>query len=326
MPVNRSCGSGRFGEWIRDIFLPFSHRKWKLSTASTTGDRLRKHLITDLGSLELPSVTRDLLQQYLEQKAAKGLSFSLVDHLRWDLRAIFRLAAQDRLLSSNPAEMLFTPPTVAKPSRRILSPQQVQQILSVLGLREQLLVQLALFSGMRPGEILALQWKHVADDSVQVVHRLYRGKVDRPKSERSKRTVALSPTTRDRIRQWRERCRSTDAEGWVFPSAKGTTPLGRDNTWRHLVRPPLKTIQLEWATFQVMRRTHASLSRRAGIDPKLVADQLGHGLGVSLEISCLYGCFSKPLYVGDADVRRSLAIQSPSTVPPERPLPRFETL
>src|SRR5215813_5972748 len=52
---------------------------------------------------EMPSITRDLLQQYLEQKAAQGHSFSLVDHLRWDLRAIFRLAVQDRLLGSNPA-------------------------------------------------------------------------------------------------------------------------------------------------------------------------------------------------------------------------------
>ena len=33
-----------------------------------------------------------------------------------------------------------------------------------------------------------------------------------------------------------------------------------------------------------MRRTHASLSRRAGIDPKVVADQLGHGLGVNLDV------------------------------------------
>jgi integrase len=39
-----------------------------------------------------------------------------------------------------------------------------------------------------------------------------------------------------------------------------------------------------WATFQIMRRTHASLSRQAGIDPKLVADQLGHGLGVNLDV------------------------------------------
>src|SRR5437879_5365353 len=55
------------------------------------------------------------------------------------------------------------------PSRRLLLAEQVQTILSVLGLREQLIVQLTLFSGMRPGEILALQWKHVAETHVQVV-------------------------------------------------------------------------------------------------------------------------------------------------------------
>ena len=79
-------------DWIRDSFLPFSRRHWKLSTASTIGDRIHKHILTDLGTLEIPSIKRDFLQQYLEQKAALGHSFSLVDHLRWDLRAIFRLA------------------------------------------------------------------------------------------------------------------------------------------------------------------------------------------------------------------------------------------
>jgi integrase len=167
-------------------FLPFSRRKWKLSTASTTGDRIRKHIVTDLGSFQIQSVTRDLLQQYLEQKAAQGLSFSLVDHLRWDLRAIFRLAAHDRVLTTNPADTLFTPRTVASPSRRVLSAEDVRAPLALLDLREQLIVRLALFSGMRPGEILALQWKHVADDHVEVIQRLYRGKLDRPKSERSK--------------------------------------------------------------------------------------------------------------------------------------------
>ena len=182
-------------DWIRDAFLPFIRRKWKISTAATSGDRIRKHLMKDFESVELPSVSRDMLQRYLEEKAARGHSFSVVDHLRWDLRAIFRLAVQDRVLASNPAELLFTPPMARKPSRRVLSAEQVPMMLGVLGLREQLIVQLALFSGMRPGEILALQWKHVAEDHVQVVHRLYRGKLDRPKSERSQRNVALSLST-----------------------------------------------------------------------------------------------------------------------------------
>jgi len=137
---------------------------------------------------------------------------------------------------------------------------------------------------MRPGEIFALQWKHVADDHIEVMQRLYRGKLDRPKSERSTRNVALSSTTRDRIREWRQQSGTPDPDAWVFPSAKRTTPLDRNNTWRGLIAPRLRTIRLDWATFQVMRRTHASLSRQAGIDPKLVADQLGHGLGVNLAV------------------------------------------
>ena len=39
-----------------------------------------------------------------------------------------------------------------------------------------------------------------------------------------------------------------------------------------------------WATFQVLRKTNASLSRKAGVDAKVSADQRGHGLGVSMEV------------------------------------------
>jgi uncharacterized small protein (DUF1192 family) len=41
---------------------------------------------------------------------------------------------------------------------------------------------------------------------------------------------------------------------------------------------------LEWVNFQVLRRTNASLSRKAKVDDKVSADQRGHGLGVSLGV------------------------------------------
>ena len=46
-----------------------------------------------------------------------------------------------------------------------------------------------------------------------------------------------------------------------------------------------------------MRRTHASLSRKAGIDPKLVADQLGHGLGVNRDVYTIAGLDQRLLAV-----------------------------
>jgi len=63
-PINAHAGDPlppicTVGDWIRDTFLPFGRRKWKLSTASTTGDRIRKHLLADLGTLEIRTITRD---------------------------------------------------------------------------------------------------------------------------------------------------------------------------------------------------------------------------------------------------------------------------
>ena len=111
-PINAHAGDPlppicTVGDWIRDTFLPFGRRKWKLSTASTTGDRIRKHILTDLGALEMRSITRDRLQQYLEHKAARGHSFSLVDHLRWDLRAIFPISQLEHMLQLNVPALLI---------------------------------------------------------------------------------------------------------------------------------------------------------------------------------------------------------------------------
>jgi integrase len=48
---------------------------------------------------------------------------------------------------------------------------------------------------MRPGEIIGLQWKHLKEDHADIEQRIYRGKIDRPKTARSKRLAALSPDT-----------------------------------------------------------------------------------------------------------------------------------
>ena len=130
--------------------------------------------------------------------------------------------------------------------------------------REQLVVRLAIFSGMRPGEIIGLQWKHVHDDHVEIEQRIYRGKLDRPKTTRSKRHAAVSPDTQIALKSWHDEKFDGNPESWLFASESLTTPVGRDNLWRRNIEPPLKAIKLDWATFQIMRRTHASLSRKAG--------------------------------------------------------------
>ena len=60
--------------------------------------------------------------------------------------------------------------------------------------------------------------------------------------------------------------------------------MWKDGLWRRHVRPKLKAKGLEWVNFQVLRRTNASLMREENVDPKVVADQLGHTLDVSLNV------------------------------------------
>ena len=287
-PLNTEAARHREHLWtvrelIEESYFELGRRKWKASTASTTIDRIRYHLVQELGDVPISSITRDRLQRYLEEKEANGVGHGTRLHLRWDLRAIFRLAFQDGLIPQSPAEVLFVSGELTV-SRTVLTPKQVERMLEVLDLREELAVRLAIFSGMRPGEILALQWKHVQDDHVEVVQRIYRGKIDRPKTRRSARQVALSPGTQQTLQLWRELTSDPGPDAWLFPSETSTHPITRDNLWRRYMLPRLEKLGLNWATFQVMRRTHASLSRKAGIDPKLVADQLGHGLGVNLDV------------------------------------------
>ncbi len=167
-----------------------------------------------------------------------------------------------------------------------MSKEQICLALSVLDLRERIVFRMAVFDGMRPGEILAIRLGNIGSNSVHINQRVYRGNWDTPKGRKGKRTareVALSPGTLAEIEEWKLSLQNQTSGGLLFPTERGT-PLSRDNLWRRSLRPALQKVHLEWATFQVMRRTNASLSKKAKIDAKVAADQRGHGLGVSLEV------------------------------------------
>jgi integrase len=220
----------------------------------------------------------------LERKAAEGLSYSVVNHLRWDLKQIFDLAVAEEFAQRNPATKLFTPREAPKPSRLIMNLEEVKKVLSVLQQRERLIVKLAILAGMRPGEIFGLTWERLQGKFADIRQRVYRGKVDTPKTNNSIRKVALSEGLLSDIESWKAVSTDTSPEAWVFPSENLDTPLSRDNCWRRRIGPKLEAVGLGWVSFQVMRRTHSSLMNDLKVDPKIVADQLGHTLDVNQNI------------------------------------------
>jgi len=269
------------GDFVRQIYFPFFRRKWKRSTAMTNEDRIEHHVIAEFEKRSLRAFSRDELQAFLDRKGSAGLSFSTVDHLRWDLSQIFEMAASEGFVPRNPARLLFTPRDCPQPATRIMTIEEVRKLFSVLGTRERLIAQLAVLAGMRPGEIFGLTWGRLEAEYADVRQRVYRGDIDSPKSVHSVRWAALSNGLLSAIHQWRELCLDPASEAWVFPSEKATTPILKDNCWRRHFAPKLESVGLGWVNFHVMRKTHSCLLKELDIDPKVRADQMGHTVDVN---------------------------------------------
>jgi integrase len=273
-----------FGRYVKEVFIPVKRHKWKEgSTDVTTIQQINCHLIPEFGECLLPVIVRHELQALLNRKAME-LSKSVVAHLRWTLNSIFKLASSDRCISNNPAEALSIP-NKCRPGRpaRTLTLEEIDTYLSALPLRERAAARLAIFEGMRPGEILALRWRHVTKDHVQIDERVYRGKFDVPKGGEA-RVGGMSLGTPGLLAELRKLSLDPQPDGFVFASEAISTPISRDNLWRRNMKPALVKVGLEWATFQVLRSTNATLSKKEGADSKVMADQRGHDLGVSMKV------------------------------------------
>jgi integrase len=287
-PINSGVARGprplyTIEQFIENVYLPFCRRSWKESTAGTSEQIVKTHLIPEFGKHLLPAIQREELQDFLDRKALE-LSSSPVKHLRWFLNAIFKLALSDGLVLNNPAAGLRIPRT-CQPGRAIrpLAEEEVLEYLEVFDLREELISRLAIYEGMRPGEILALRWKAARHCALWVEQRVYKRVFDTPKNGKT-REVGLSDKTFALLKGWRDLAEDPGPEGFVFPSETLITPLSADNLWRRIMQPKLERIGLGWATFQVLRKTNASLSEKYGVDPKVASDQRGHGIGVSMEV------------------------------------------
>jgi integrase len=247
--------STTWGEFVNSTYLPFYRRKWKISTKETNEARIRAHLTRLYEVRTLVSFRRDELQDLLDAKAHAGLSYSVVAHLRWDLLQVLRMAVEEEILSRNPAELLFVPREARRPEHTIMTFGQIDTCLRALKNRERLVVKFAVLAGLRPGEILGLQWRHLLATHAEVRQRVYRGRIDTPKTRRSIRNAALPCGLLADIEDWRAASPMNGADHWVFPSHTGKTPLSRDNIARRHMGPLLNSVGLGWVDFPVMRRT-----------------------------------------------------------------------
>lgn len=116
-------------------------------------------ILPAIGSMKLKSVTAVHLQQIINNRAGKSKSDIL--KLRMTIKEIFKRARLSRLITYDPAEDL-TIPAATDGKRRSITPTERKHILAVADTHNAgLWVKTLLYTGIRPGESRALDWRHI---------------------------------------------------------------------------------------------------------------------------------------------------------------------
>ncbi|MGQ9652316.1 MAG: hypothetical protein ACUVXJ_19665 [Phycisphaerae bacterium] len=135
---------------------------------------------------------------------------------------MFEMAVSEKVIAVNPTAALYTPKTAKRNKIQTMSAEQVELALGVLEYREQVILQLAVFAGIRPGELLAIQREHVKPDAavIEIRRRVYWGKFAAPNNGLA-RTIAVHPSTASQFREWMEKAVDQYPKTYVFAGETG---------------------------------------------------------------------------------------------------------
>lgn len=279
-------------------FLPYWLDVKKPHLKASTWMRYRvfamNHLIPALGRVQLVKLTPQHLQHLYAAKLEAGWSPTTAHHLHTVLHGALEQAFRWGLVARNVADLVDAP-RMAKPQMHVWTPEQANAFLSVVaasGDRLEALYVLALTTGMRQGELLALQWADMLLDGSQPSVTVRRSlemrehgkrQMGKPKTETGRRRIDLSVRAVDTLRAHRKRHAEErlavgaawDDQGLVFCNSLGRH-LEPNNVKRGSFGPLKKAAGVPDIRFHDLRHTAATLLLLEGVAAKVVSEMLGH--------------------------------------------------
>ena len=216
------------------------------------------------------------------------LSARMVQSIHAVLRNALESAVREELIPRNVAKLVRVPAPRYKVNRGLTVAQAKATLKAAASRRLGALYVLALFLGLRRGELLGLRWQDVDLDEarLEVVQTLQRVggslRLVPPKTEDSARTVPLPSVCVEALREHKKRQFAERADAWpdwedhglVFPSRRGT-PMEPDNLRRSwsVIR---SEAGLGAIRFHDLRHTCVTLLLDLGTPPHVVREIVGH--------------------------------------------------
>ena len=286
------AGNYTVASWVRTWYEVYAEPRIRPNTKAYYTNYIENHIIPGIGSIPLDKLTTIQIQRFYNnlQKTGrvqrknfpelkdKSLSPRVVRGVHTLLHNCLEQAVAERLILANPAQGCKLP-QLEKREMKILPQEKIGLYLAEAEKRGLLAAfYLELTTGLRRGELLALQWTDldVESKTLSITKQVNRinGElvVSPPKTRNSVRTLALPQQAVDLlIAEHKKHSRNL----YMFPSPKTGTMYDPD-AFRRTHDKILKAIGAEHIRFHDLRHTFATLSLKSGVDVKTLSGALGH--------------------------------------------------
>lgn len=295
------------GEYLKNWLENHSKPNLAVSTYRCYGVAIYQHIIPAIGNIPLSKLqplhiqdmyAKDLAEGRQDNKKTTGkrLSPTTVNMHHRILHKALKQAMKWQLISRNPAD-LVDPPRKEKKEINILNEKQANMILKdIEGTYLYMPVFLAVYTGMREGEILGLTWKDVDFNRgvIRVRQILYQRTpgeplFKQPKTAGSRRTIDISPIV---VKTLKEHKKTQLKERMAFGEGYAGYDLVCCLQDGNPINPPTLSSAFRvraarrglFVCFHGLRHTHASLMLKAEVPAKVVSERLGHSqIGITMD-------------------------------------------
>ena len=258
---------------------------------------VRTHLVPAFGSLRMHEIDVPTIKRQMTKWQGKGASGATVNRRLSVLSLIFKAAMEDGIVQANPVPAVRRP----KESRRVerpLTPAKVARIVVAFDeliaeeetgwKRDDALVAKRIFvlvtdTGMRRGELLGLKWRHVhladpAGPCLAIEETWVAGQTATPKSEMSKRRIALDASVADMLFEHRAWSAFDGEDELVLPNPR-TGNAFDVAVYSTLVKRAFRRADIDverFRPFHGLRRTSITNGAAAQMDPHALQKRSGH--------------------------------------------------